>query len=81
MQLRVKSITKMSSRRDAAAVVGVRSVAKEGSDFKRSSLAPVLDHAAKSKTGFAPGELPSMVSRRFSVCALGRPITSGSTVD
>jgi hypothetical protein len=80
MQLRVKSMTVMSSRAVAAGV-GVRRVAKQGSEFRRSSLALVLDHAARSRSGFAPGESPSTVSLRFSGCALDRPITSGSTAD
>ena len=80
MLLRVKSMTLMSNQ-VGAAVVGVKSVEKEGNDFRRSSLAPVLDHAARSKSGFAPGESPSTVSRRFLGCVLDRPITSASTAD
>jgi hypothetical protein len=79
-QLRVKSMTMMSSQ-VGAAVVGVKSVAKSGSDFRRSSPALVLDHAARSKIGFAPGESPSTVSRRFLGSVLDRPITSVSTAD
>jgi hypothetical protein len=50
-----------------SAVAGARDVAKQGSDFRRSSLAPVLDRAARSKSGSAPGESPSTVIPRFSV--------------
>jgi len=79
MQLRLKSILPMMSSPSAAVVVDARSVEKQVNDFRKSSLAPVLDRAARSKSGFALGELPSTVNRRFSACEWSHPTTSAST--
>jgi hypothetical protein len=78
MQLRAKGVI-MRSSQAGAAVADAMSAVKKGSDFRKSSPALVLDHAAKSKIGFAPGESPLTVNRQFSACALGRPITCGLT--
>jgi hypothetical protein len=80
MRLEVRIVSKVGTRAGAA-VVGVWSVAKKESEYRRSSPVPVLDHAARSKSGFAPGESRSTTNRRFSVYVLDRPIAYDSMAD
>jgi hypothetical protein len=75
--VRLKNRATMSSR-VGVAVAGVRNVAKMGNGFRRYSRVPVLDHAVKSKIGFALGESQSTVSQRFSGCVWDSLITCAS---